>query len=353
METITYQQALKKLTSILDDYRGRPKDWQQINNNRDEVLARYQPIFTPKNLPSLSFEDFGSFLLYENNKHWRPIYRQKNQITADMDLLRGGLLILTDETHPIQERMDLLRPPGKNPMIKGLSRAVLTPILLIVYPEQYGVWNNTSESGMKKLNILPDFPRGASFGERYAAVNQLLLRLRDDLDIDLWILDKLWWQIDSTEEPQEDQTDKGPGELPYPDEFSQGFGLEKHLQMFIVDNWDSIEIFKEWSLLEEDDELVGVEYNTQEIGRIDLLAKHKTKPEWLVIELKRDQSSDQTVEQVLRYMGWVQQKLASSDDKVFGLIISRSTDDKVGYALRYTQDVDLMFYEVQFTLHKA
>ncbi len=89
------------------------------------------------------------------------------------------------------------------------------------------------------------------------------------------------------------------------------------------------------------------------MGKIDLLAKHLREPRWLVIELKREQSADQTVGQVLRYMGWVKKHLAKPEDKVSGLIITRVTDHALPYALAMVPEIDLQTYEVQFRLKPA
>jgi RecB family endonuclease NucS len=70
------------------------------------------------------------------------------------------------------------------------------------------------------------------------------------------------------------------------------------LHEFLRDNWERIPDFKEWSLYEENGDIVGYEYNTGEVGRIDLLARHKTDPRWLIIELKREQGTDETLDQV-------------------------------------------------------
>jgi len=71
-----------------------------------------------------------------------------------------------------------------------------------------------------------------------------------------------------------------------------------------------------------------------------------------VIELKRNQTSDDTVGQVLRYMGWVQHKLASPGERVEGLIIARSPDLKLHYALSQVADVRVRTYRVEFSLHE-
>lgn len=63
---------------------------------KEEVLARYQAIFSPDHISHLTEEAFRSFLYFENNKHWTGLYRQANRLTADMEALRGALAILVD-----------------------------------------------------------------------------------------------------------------------------------------------------------------------------------------------------------------------------------------------------------------
>ena len=88
-------------------------------------------------------------------------------------------------------------------------------------------------------------------------------------------------------------------------------------------------------------------YNTGEIGELDFLAKHKTDPKWLVIELKRNQTSDETVGQILRYMGWVKENRANNKEMVKGIIIAASADDRIRYALLCTPDIRLQIYHLK------
>jgi RecB family endonuclease NucS len=76
-------------------------------------------------------------------------------------------------------------------------------------------------------------------------------------------------------------------------------------------------------------------------GLIDLLAKHKREGRWLVIELKREQSTDQTVGQLLRYVGWVRRHLAGKEESVQGMIICREADTALQYALHAVPNVEV------------
>ena len=144
---------------------------------------------------------------------------------------------------------------------------------------------------MYAVGVWPKFERGAAFSERYIEINGILTQLAAGLQTDLWTLDALWWRVKSGDEGE--TTPRMA--LPPEEEDAQGFGLERHLHDFIFDNWDKLPLGQERDLHEEDGEIVGYEYNTNEIGKIDLLAKHKSQPRWLVIELKRQQSCDDTL----------------------------------------------------------
>jgi len=132
----------------------------------------------------------------------------------------------------------------------------------------------------------------------------------------------------------------------------EDFGMESHLEDFVVENWDKIDEFKNYEIIkDEEGEIIGQQYVT-DIGRIDILAKSKESNEWLIIELKKGKSSDDVVGQTLRYMGWVTQNEADSGDQVKGLIIAGKEDERLRYALSVLPSVDFMTYQVNFTLKR-
>ena len=337
--------VIGKLREAAASLKGTPI-YNEIVEPRDAVLARFQPVFAPDHVDAITEEEFRSFLLLENNHHWSGLHRQGPRMCTDMDRLRDALAILVDESQPVAERLDRAIE-----MVSGMGKNVASAILLVTQPERYGVWNNRSEANMKRLGIWPKFDWGESFGSRYVKVNQILLQLRDALQLDLWTLDALWWYLDQKESgnlsPSE-ATETTPGDILLKNE--QRFGLERHLHEFIRDNWDRLELGREWMIYQEPgDEEAGYEYPC-DVGRIDLLAKHKKEPRWLVIELKRNQTSDQTVGQLLRYIGWVKQNLAVGGDEVHGLIICHEADKALHYALSTVPNVELRLYEVEFHL---
>jgi restriction system protein len=64
------------------------------------------------------------------------------------------------------------------------------------------------------------------------------------------------------------------------------FAMEKHLEAFLVANWEQTLLANDFDIYEEDGERVGQQYATN-AGAIDILAISKDKKRLLVIELKR------------------------------------------------------------------
>jgi hypothetical protein len=341
-----YRSGLDKLRAILVHARQGDKEFQDMVGAKDAVLARFGRLFTAEGIKNLEADQLKPFLLFENNHHWTSLNRQGDRLFSNMEQLRSALALLLDEQKPIAARWDSVAGT-----VFGMGKAKMSAILTIAHPELYGVWNNTSEGGLKAkaVGLWPDFNHGTGSGQKYEAVNQLLNELAKDLQIDLWTLDALFWQTKS-ENGDGDQCSTTPGGTPPPDS-EQRFGLEQHLQDFLFENWDKTELGKEWELYAEDgDAESAYEYPT-DVGEIDLLAKHRRESRWLVVELKRGQTSDATVGQILRYIAWVRQHLAKPKQQVEGLIIAQSVDEKLRYAVSELPHVKVMEYRVSFDLH--
>jgi hypothetical protein len=339
------------LTTFIESQRSRVTAAER-RRETEEMLARYGRLFDPANIPNLTAEEFRSFLSIKNNKHWEGIHRQSGLLTRDMDRLRKALGILVDEERPLTERLEKLFPKGRAGFVKGLGRAIATPILTVVYPEEYGVFNSRSERALKHFGLFPNFERGASFADRYTAVNQALNRLAHEYNLSLLELDEVfgWFGPDEdTEDHNGDEPVQIEGETI---ESVQRFGLEKFLSDFLVYNWEKTNLRQQYELYEEDGD-IAQEYHTP-IGRIDLLARDRNNADWVVIELKRGRSSDVVVGQLLRYMGWVQENLAGEGEAVRGVVIAGDADDRLRYALKpLTDKVTLLTYTVQFHVQEV
>lgn len=131
---------------------------------------------------------------------------------------------------------------------------------------------------------------------------------------------------------------------------SQGrFYMEKQLEDFIIHNWEKTELGKKYDLIIEDGEIISQQYKT-DIGSIDILARDKKTGSHLVIELKKNQTSDDTIGQLTRYMGWIMDK--KGDKNVSGIIIAADYDNKLEYALKVLQNVQVFLYKVSFSLEE-
>lgn len=130
------------------------------------------------------------------------------------------------------------------------------------------------------------------------------------------------------------------------------FALEKHLEDFLVKNWNQTELGIHYSIYQEDGELVGQQYPS-DTGPLDILAISKDGKTLLVVELKKGRVSDNVVGQIQRYMGYVKDELAEEHQEVRGIIIGLEDDLKIKRALSVTNNIEFYRYQVNFKLFKG
>lgn len=133
------------------------------------------------------------------------------------------------------------------------------------------------------------------------------------------------------------------------------FALEKHLENFIVENFEKV-FGGKLALYTDSEGNSGQQYPTvspdgKEIGYIDILALDRATSEFLVIELKKGRESDKVVGQTLRYIGWVKENLCQNGEGVRGLIICSTADTRLRYAVKPIAElIDVKLYRIDFQL---
>lgn len=187
------------VAKVLLDFHARREvqaapysEYLQILKAREEVIARFQPKFQRPD--QLSASDFRDFLEFKHNQHWTGLQRPTRRVCDDMPKLRRALAFLFDENIDIGERLDTLTSKTEY-SVDGLNKGILTPLLLVRYPEKYGVWNGKSAAALKALCGWPKFSRGMSVGGKYRILNEIYLQLVKATGFDLWTLDGLWHVI--------------------------------------------------------------------------------------------------------------------------------------------------------------
>ncbi len=125
------------------------------------------------------------------------------------------------------------------------------------------------------------------------------------------------------------------------------FYMEKELENFLIKNWEKTELGKKYDLIEEDGKF-SQQYPTG-VGPIDILVKDKKDGSYVVIELKRNQTSDDTIGQLARYMGWLKEN-KTNGKPVRGLIITGGYDKRLYYASQMIVGCEIYIYQVDFKL---
>jgi hypothetical protein len=108
---------------------------------------------------------------------------------------------------------------------------------------------------------------------------------------------------------------------------------ERNLEDFVVQQLEAIEPGLR---------LVDRQLSTP-AGRLDLLCKDASD-DYVVIELKRAQGTDQVVGQILRYMGWLTE--AHPTKKVRGIVVVGKKDQALSYAVMAAPNVQVKEFKV-------
>lgn len=193
---ITY--AVILLQDLLADDVENDSEFQDIASHKEMVIKKYQSIFSKEHIPLLTVAEFKEFLPFKNNHHWTQLPRVGGRITQEMPILREALTLLLDESVPVVNRINELRPErywGEHSKVPFLGMPILTAILLINHPEKYGVWNNTSDAGMKIVRLWDKRWETEPTGNSYVEMNTIYHELSQQLQVDLWTLDALWWTL--------------------------------------------------------------------------------------------------------------------------------------------------------------
>ncbi|HVB12154.1 MAG TPA: hypothetical protein VNE86_03400 [Nitrososphaerales archaeon] len=172
----------------------------------------------------------------------------------------------------------------------------------------------------------------------------------DDFDASKYFVSDLE-KAKSNEEPEmlvfdTSQTKSAEAEIEAEIDTSSRFEMENELEGFLAQNWSTI--FPEW-------EKMGRQVPAGDAGRMDFLGKHKTSGHFQVWELKRGESDDAALAQVLRYMGYITKNMAGGDkSKVSGAIICLTQGEGLKLAVSQLDGrVTVLEYQVKFNLKPA
>jgi RecB family endonuclease NucS len=113
-----------------------------------------------------------------------------------------------------------------------------------------------------------------------------------------------------------------------------------------VEQWDSLPWAAEL-------EYLGRQVAADE-GFIDIFARDRSTGDFVVIELKKDQTDDEVVGQLSRYMGWAKERRAApAGVKVRGIIVAHEATPKLRAAASAHDNVSLYLYKLALALQSV
>jgi predicted nuclease of restriction endonuclease-like (RecB) superfamily len=353
-------EQIRKLLDWFVNSSETKKKWSEHRKNAHEENHKW---IQPDVIRKMTDEELDTrFLEYYKTGGGRQSLNQiyRDRIIRDKKRFRETILYLLDEGISIEKRIDQILD-GKY-RIEGFGKAILTSFLMDFNSDKYCLWNNKSEMGFSVLGWKV-YEEKDSWSGAYLKVLNALQRLKEInpefnlayADIDMFLhtisaedegIEAVRAITEGVEISKCETIKETPKEIE-----SAEFTMEKYLEEFIEANFNKINFGAKLELY-QDEERTGRQYPTP-IGNIDLLAIDKEMKEFVVIELKKGKSSDVVIGQILRYMGWINEKLALPQGYgVKGIIILKEKDEKLEYALKLMPNVNLFLYEVSFDVKK-
>lgn len=306
-------------------------------------------------LPDSELEQ--KFLNYYNDNTRQVLNKiNRDKIIKDKKRFRDVLAFLLDESVDIRKRLDEILDSNSGYHIDGFGRAILTSFLMDFNPEKYCLWNRKTQMGFSVLGWKV-YENRDSWGVAYQKVLGSLQRLMDlkpEYNLNFGDVDLFLHTISAEEEgiqAVKDILKQDDGEICSDKTGPMDVVFEKYLEEFIEANFTKINFGANLELYLDEENNSGRQFKT-DVGFVDLLAIDKQRKEFVAIELKKGRSSDAVVGQILRYMGWIKEKLAKDKYSVRGIIIVKEMDDKLEYALSQIPNVELFLYNISFDLRK-
>jgi CRISPR/Cas system-associated exonuclease Cas4 (RecB family) len=294
-------------------------EWEE---KRREACKNFRPLL--ENVDKWTEDEIYDLLAFDKNQSMGAV-RVAPLLISNIAEFKRAVKTLIDESRDVKERLnEALKAPGMGP-------AIATMILFLYNPEKYPFWSRAKEEILKKLGLIDELT--GTYGEKYSKIIEAEKKLSAELGIDLIKLDTfLWWFYKKKIQPTEEM--KGEMERAIP------FKAESELRDYLSLHPEKIE---------RGLSLVGVEYNT-DVGRIDLLCRDKDG-NFVVVELKKAREGDKALGQLLRYMGWVKEKMAGSKE-VRGILITHEFDENLEYAIKAIKEtqVQIKYYAIRFEL---
>ena len=341
----------------------------RVEARRRSAFENYGDLFKISNIDNMDIEKFKKFFNLKENQHWHGLTQNITLLISNPKNLKESLKLLLDESKPISERIDKITEVSGESKVKGFGLARISAILHFAYPDKYGAYNNVSLNG---LSIIGENPRdldpnwkSLTKGEQYNLVNEKLLKISKAYDISLWAIDWVWWDLvnnlseaiiddDESEATIENEGSEETRSANNKEGSSYRFALEKHLEDFLIENWEHTSLYKDLQLdiLKDEDtgQSIGVQYRLLNNKVIDILCRNKKTGGFTVIELKRGGTSTNVLGQIKVYMGWIKKNFANGRP-VDGIIIAQEYNEDIKYALIDEKDLKLLTFKIRFELN--
>lgn len=173
------------LTHIKETYEDMDIDWDEYRYKYRDVSDEYKRIFKHDRLDQLHPNEFEIFFKMANKARKGNMKYRKAMI--DFSNTKEQIKVLFNENIDFKKRLDIVISIKNG--IKGMQKAGPTILLHLEDPEKNGIWSQSTQDTLDHFGLFPNDYRTSWVN--YFAMNEILIKLSEDLDVGLWEMDHI------------------------------------------------------------------------------------------------------------------------------------------------------------------
>ena len=170
------EQLVQEFTMPKSEFEGksyltRRREWF------DTQMQGIKPLLDKEMLASLTIDEAQK--IYREMAVGGPRLYPVTFMENGIEKIRKSLAYLLYGEEPLEERFyNFVDNPDSEYRLNGVGRAFASTALLLVNPQEFGIWNKAIDEGLKMLSILPQRERGEHKGKTYVKIVAVLKKLQ-------------------------------------------------------------------------------------------------------------------------------------------------------------------------------
>jgi hypothetical protein len=369
MKIVINQEAIEHITDSLSSFVYSKETAQEV----DDIREQFKSVYNKEHIENLTIEDY--FLGHgrkQGNLAYDLEYRIKTGsikggskfkfgYEADFQQIKSLFIKIVnldiDNVYKVDgtPSKDLQEVVNLSKVINGFKTGkTVIPKFLSLYFHQTFLPIFNSQDKFLSILLIDGLETEKTGLDQYLEYNFKLLKVKEKIEheIDRKLENNeycsLLYHTFLNEPSEKETTQETTNESNVVEPQFEALEVQ-HYQTLLHKNFKRL--FPNLRYFDEDSQKVkNGQYDTQTVGIMDFLTVDYDG-NFVVIEIKR-KATDDTIGQILRYMGWTQEELCKDGQKVTGLIVAEKKDVKLEFALKVMPSVKFIKLSLSISLNE-